>query len=87
MKIKEGFLLKEIDDTGIVVATGKASKKFNNVITLNQTGILLWKKLSEGCEKDELVKALTDIYDIDEFSADRDVEAFLQNAKDANVIE
>ena len=87
MKIKEGFLLKEIDDTGIVVATGKASKKFNNVITLNQTGILLWKKLSEGCEKDALVKALTDIYDIDEFSADRDVEAFLQNAKDANVIE
>ena len=87
MRIKKGFLLKEIDGTGIGVAVGKASKKFNNVITLNSTGIVLWKKLSEGCEKSDLVKALTDVYDVDEDSAVQDVEAFLRTAENADVLE
>ena len=42
MKIKEGFILREVAGNYIVVAVGSAVKQFNGVITLNETGAFLW---------------------------------------------
>ena len=64
MKIKEGFVLREIAGSYIVVAVGDAVKTFNGVINLNQTGALLWKELSEGGDEETLLKALLAEYDV-----------------------
>lgn len=87
MKIKKGFLLSEIDDTGVVVATGKLSRTFAGMITLNATGIFLWKKLESGAYDDDLVDALVDEYEIDKETAQKDVEDFLNTLKGADIIE
>ena len=87
MKIKDGFLLSEIDDSGIVVATGDASKDFNGIVTLNQTGIFLWKILEGGADEADLIKALTSEYDIDEKTAAEDVKDFLNTLKGADLLE
>ena len=77
MKIKEGFVLRKVADTYVVVAIGAEAKKHNVMITLNETGGLLWEKLTEGADKDALVKVILDKYDIDEATATADVEKFL----------
>ena len=87
MKIKNGFILRQIADTYIVVAIGEEAKKANVMITLNETGGFLWEKLSEGATEEELVKAILDEYEIDEATAKKDVEAFIQKVKDNNLIE
>ena len=42
----------------IFVATGAQSKNFNGVIKLNESGLVLWNKLTVGADKAELVDAL-----------------------------
>ena len=88
MKIKEGFILREIADSYVVVAVGEASKTFKGVIKLNNSGAILWKELEKGVSDVEiLTKALLNEYDIDEKTAKEDVLAFLDQLKKAKIVE
>lgn len=87
MNIRKGFLLSEIDDTGVVVATGKLSRTFNSMITLNVSGIFLWKLLEKGATEKELENALMEEYGIDELTAKEDLKGFLNTLKGADIIE
>ena len=78
MKIVSGFILRSVAGNNIVVPVGENAKKFNGVINLNESGVFMWKKLEQGIELDDLVKALTDEYDVDEQTARRDAQAFTQ---------
>lgn len=86
MKIKEGFILREVVGNYIVVAVGNAVKQFNGVINLNETGAFLWKRLSEGAEEQDLVDALLNEYEVSEEIAKRDVGIFIDKLKRENLI-
>ena len=86
MKIKEGYILREVAGNYLVVAVGEASLDFNGVITLNETGVFLWNKLSQGATEEELVCAMTEEYEIDDAVAKSDVLAFLGKLKEAELI-
>ena len=87
MKIKKGFILREVAGNYIVVATGKAAKNFNGLITLNETGAFLWKCLEENATEESLLKDLLAEYDIDEETAQKDIKAFLNRVKEASLVE
>lgn len=87
MKIKEGFVRRNIGGNDIVVAVGKASVDFNAMINLNSTGAFLWSLLEGEANEKELVSAMVEKYCIDENVAIRDVKAFLDKARSAGVIE
>ena len=86
MKLKTGFVLRKVADTYVVVAIGAEAKKHNVMITLNETGALLWEKLSEGADEDSLVKAILEVYDIDEATAKADVNKFIEKIKGEDLI-
>ena len=86
MKIKEGFIIREVAGNFIVVAVGSAVKQFNGVITLNETGSFLWKKLQDGCEKQDLVNALLEEYEVSEEIALADVSAFIDKLDNAGLL-
>ena len=50
MKVKEGFILKDVGDASVVVAVGKQANNFKGVITLNESAKVLWLALSEGAD-------------------------------------
>ena len=86
MKLKEGFLLRNVSEAYVVVATGEAAKQFNGMITLNATGAFLWEKLTEGCaDKTELVDKLLAEYDVDRALAEKDVDAFVAKLEEAKL--
>ncbi len=87
MKIKEGFIRKNIGGNEVVVAVGKTSLEFNAMINLNSTASLLWSYLEKGTTEEELVAALVEKYEIDDTTAKRDVDAFLLKARSAGIIE
>ena len=86
MKLKTGFVLRKVADTYVVVAVGTEAKKHNIMITLNETGALLWEKLSEGADEDSLTNAILDVYDIDENTARNDVNKFIEKIKGEDLI-
>lgn len=87
MITKKGFMLRSVAGRNIVVPIGQASVDFNGIINLNDSGAFLWKTISEGCSYDELLSALLAEYDVDETTARRDIDAFLDTARGANLID
>ena len=87
MKIKKGFMLRSVADRNVVVPIGQASVDFNGLITLNETGAFLWKKLVDGCSYDELLSALLAEYEVDEATAKEGIDAFLNTARSAKLID
>ena len=87
MKIKNGYMLREVAGEAVVVPTGEATLNFQGIISLNETGALLWKELEQGCEKKDLVQALLDEYEVDAETAEKDVNEFLKLAGDARLID
>lgn len=79
LKAKKGFLLRKLGPEYMVVAIGEASKNFNGMIRMNETGAFYWKELEKGTTEEDLVaKTLERFTDVDEGTARQDVKAFLQ---------
>lgn len=87
MKIKEGFVVREIAGQSIVVALGAASKKFNGMIKINDTGRIIWDMLSAGKNECEIVERFVSEYDVDKEIAERDVSAFIDVLRGADILE
>jgi hypothetical protein len=87
MKIKDGFVVRDLAGQSIVVALGEASKTFNGMIKLNDTGRLIWDMLAEGKSKDEIVDRFTAEYDVEREIAERDVSAFIETLQGADILE
>lgn len=86
MKIKDGFVLKAIAGSYMVVPLGSQVTQFGSIIKLSETGAFLWDKLSVDVEKDELVLALIEEYDVDETRASADIDKFLDKLKTAGLL-
>ena len=87
MKIKSGYKLRKMCGTSIVVAVGKEAAGFNGMVTLNETGEMLWEKLAQGAEKTDLVNLLISEYGVDEATAEADVSEFVSKIKGAGFVE
>ena len=86
MKIIDGFVLKTIADTNVVVPVGSNNVSFRSIISLNSSGAFLWNLLTKETDEDALVKALTAEYDVDEATARNDVKEFIDIMRKANLI-
>lgn len=77
MKLKDGFLLREIAGKQVVIPVS-GDLDLNLMITLNSTGVILWKALEQGAELSELVALLTEKFDVDAETAELHVKKFLE---------
>ena len=87
LKTKENFVLRTVAGQSVVVAVAQASVDFNGMLTLNESGALLWKVLEGGCEKADLTAALLAEYEVDEATAAASVEKFLETIEKAGCVE
>lgn len=87
MKLKENFVLRQVADTWVVLPIAEATAKFNGMLSLNETGAMLWKLLQVGADKDALVEALTKEYNVTQQTAMKDVEEFLRNLEKVGCLE
>lgn len=85
MKIKEGFLLREVAGQTVVLPCGEAMD-LNMMITLNGTGKFLWELLEQGSDEASLVKALLAEYDVDAETAEKSVAAFVAKLKENDFV-
>ncbi len=86
MKIKEGYVLRSVADQHLVVPTGEEGVNFNGIITLNDSGKLLFERLKKGAEPKALVALLMETYDVSKETANEDVKAFIETLKSKNII-
>ncbi len=87
MKIKQGFILKQVANQYVVVPVDKAAINFNGMITLNHSSKILYDALAKDVTEQDLVNILLEEYDLSEEYAVRDVKSFIKLLEERNVIE
>ncbi len=86
MKIKKGFTLRQVAGNYIVMNLG-GELDFNGMITLNETGALIWYGIEENKSTEDIAKAIMKEYDIDFQTAFNDTECIIQKMQEAGIIE
>ena len=86
MKIKPGFLLRNVADVNVVVPVGEMSVDFNGIITLNDTGKFLFRQLmTKDTSEDELLQLMLEEYEVDEETAGADIRNFASKLREADL--
>lgn len=86
MKIKDGFVLKNVAEVTVVVPAGAAALDFNGMITLNETGSFLWELLKNETTEEELLKAMLAEYEVDEATARAGIEKFVKRLSEEGLL-
>lgn len=86
MKIKDGFVIRKVADCFVVMNLGQ-ELDLGGMITLNETGALIWNGVAEGLSVSEIAKKITDEYEVSEEKALEDVKTFICKMKEAEVFE
>lgn len=86
MRINKEFVLREIAGEYIVIPVGATALEFNGLITVNEVGVFLWKKLQEETTMSELIEAVLAEYDVEEDVARADIEEFLDTLVNSGVL-
>jgi len=86
LKVKEGFILKNIVDEWIVMPTGKNIKNFEGAIILNDVSAFIWRKLEKSISRDDILQAVLDEFDIDRQTAAADLDEFLGKIEDLGIL-
>lgn len=86
MKIKPGYVIKEVSDRFLVIPVGGEAVNFNGIITLNKSGKLLFEALFDEKTEKDLVQVLLDQYEIDEQTAKADVRKFIQTLEEKKLL-
>lgn len=86
MRIKDGFVLRQVADSYVVMSLG-GELSFNGMIALNETGALIWRSLEQLLDIDAIVELLVSEYEIDRVTAERDVASFIEKIRQAGVLE
>ena len=87
MKLKENYVLRQVADTWIVLPLGSETLEFNGMLTLNETGVVLWKALEQEIDREALADRLLSEYDVDRAQALADTDEFLKKLENVGCLE
>lgn len=87
MKIKQGFVMRDVAGQAVAIATGEASKSFHGMVKLNDTGAVIWNGIEKGLDEAEIAEQLAAGYDVEVGQALKDVESFIARMRDAGLVE
>lgn len=87
MKIRSGYMLRKVIDTYVIMGIGSDNYVPNRIMSLNETGAYLWGLLEKGIDKQALIDNLISEYEVDLTIAEKDVDVFLDQLRDKDLIE
>lgn len=88
IQVKKGFVLRKIGPRYMAVPYGSMTDEVKGMVTLTESGYLLWQALEKGVENVEALAAvLTETYDVEEADALRDANEFLTYLTELGVMQ
>lgn len=87
MKIKSGFILRQIADSWVAVPIGSMAGKVQGLISLNDTAAEIWKILEEDHTEEEVVELLARSYDEKPETLVRSVREFTEELARQDILE
>jgi len=88
MKIKNGFVLRNVCGENVVSAEGAEFVNFSKLIVLNETGTFIWKSVQDQeFTPETLADLLCSEYEVEHEIALKDAQAFCNKLAENGVVE
>ena len=89
MRIKKGFVLRQVCGENVIVGEGLGAVNFGKLLALNETAAWLWGQAQNLSDFtiDQLVEKLCDEYEVTTEEAKADVTAIVNEWQQVGVIE
>lgn len=88
MRIKQGFVLREVCGENVIVGEGLGAVNFGKLLALNESAAWLWKQAQEMGDftVETLAERLCEEYDVTPDEARTDVAAIIADWQNAGVV-
>lgn len=88
MKIKDGFVLREVCGERVIMGEGLGAIDFGRLLCLNETAAWLWKEAKEmgDFKVEQLADKLCEEYDVTPDEAHRDVADIIAEWQSVGVV-
>ena len=86
IKASEDMMMREIAGEYILVPVGAMALKVHGLISLNESGALIWKRLQRECTEKDLVEAILAEYSVDKEVAEDDVRIFVHKMRKIGIL-
>lgn len=86
MEVKKQLVLREIAGDYALIPVGDTVIKNNGLFSLSETGARIWELLPQADGAEQLVGALLEEYDIDRDTLARDVNEFLEQLRQMEIL-
>lgn len=89
MKLKSGFVLREVCGQKVIVAEGLEAVDFGHLISLNDSAANIWQIAQQQGDftVDSIVQEICQQYDIDLNTAQNDIKSLLESWKNLGIVE
>lgn len=87
MKIKDGYILKEVAGANIVIATGAQKMNFNGIMTFNSVGADVFNMLDGTNTVEDISKKIADDYGVPYERVKTDVENLIIKMREHNLLD
>ena len=86
MRVKEGFVLHNVGEEYMAVATGEAAENFNGIVRSNETGAYVFELLQKETTEEAIVDAMCEKYDADRSVIAKDVANIINQMREAGFL-
>ena len=80
------MILREIAGERLLIPVGRTALQVKGMVTLSESGLLLWNRLQSDCTEEDLIQVLLSEYEVDRDTAAADVKAFLKRMNDVGLL-
>ena len=89
MKIKNGFVLRQVCGENVIVGEGLEAINFGKLLALNETAAWLWEEAQQQGEftVDSLINSLCESYEVSADEARKDITAIIAEWQKTGIME
>ena len=87
MKLSGEFVVRQVVDTIVAVPVGETALRLNGMILLNEVSKTIWEQLERGAELSQLLRAVTDAFEVSAEEAQADILEFCDKLRKMQLLD
>ena len=84
--LKDTYVLRQIAGEYLAVPISNAAGDDANIVILNPVSQIIWGKLDNGADFNEILNAVTEEFDVSDEEATNDIKEFLNGLEEAKLL-
>ena len=87
MKLRGEFVVRQVLDDIVAIPVGESALQLNGIILLNDVSQVIWQCLEQDTQPEEILRAVTDAFEVSPQEAEADIMEFLDKLRSAKLLQ